>query len=285
MEQIRILIIDDMHLIGEWASMALKSDGHLAGYVEYLDDLEDELNRCRYDIALVDILFTRSHLDGLDAIEIIARCTDRRPDIVLFTDGDDPRRHFIQEAARHPRVVGGLLKNATSREVAICLERVTNGQCYWDPVLEGRLPKKNQPILAEVLSENLSVAKMVCKIAEGYLDHKSLAAVLGKAPKTIQNQLERVRQELRALGEINQDADFKLLQLAAWASSNREYLISWARRNALFEQIATGSHLKPLSADSALIEPAANDVQPGQPPSSEATLKAALRQIGRRRRQ
>lgn len=224
----RVLVLDDHVVFGDGTKLVLEGLGHAAEVCVWLEDLPDlaALHRdTRFDVALLDLVFVRQQFDVLDALEILG---DWRPPpaVVILTAGGESRRHFIEDALNWPSVRGGLPKSASSGDLDRCLTAVLAGGEYYDHEISA-----HRPAWARVPSENLlgRDAQIWFALARGATSHAAIAAELGCRPKTVQNRIRGMGDQLVARG-LATSTQPTLRDLIHYAARHAEYFAAMERR-------------------------------------------------------
>ncbi len=188
---IRVMIAEDQAMVrGALAALlTLEGDIEIVAQVSRGDEVLAAAKNTRPDVALLDI-----EMPGMDGLEAAAVLRDQEPAchvLILTTFG---RPGYLRRAMESG-VVGFLLKDAPSAELASAIRRVMEGERVVDPKLAlAALSEGNNP-LTERERDVLAVAATGASIAE-------IATKLYLSEGTVRNYLSDAIQKLHAANRV-----------------------------------------------------------------------------------
>ena len=188
---IRVMIAEDQAMVrGALAALlTLEGDIEIVAQVSRGDEVLAAAKNTRPDVALLDI-----EMPGMDGLEAAAVLRDQEPAchvLILTTFG---RPGYLRRAMESG-VVGFLLKDAPSAELASAIRRVMEGERVVDPKLAlAALSEGNNP-LTERERNVLAVAATGASIAE-------IATKLYLSEGTVRNYLSDAIQKLHAANRV-----------------------------------------------------------------------------------
>ncbi len=223
----RVVIVEDHLAIAEGTKALLESEGYEVLLVKRPKDVDRTLEEKFAEVAIVDLVFTDDARSGIDVIEdILERSPGTR--IILFTAGDQPRRHHLATAlARYP-VSGGLPKSASKETLFECVRVVLAGGTFFDPEIEAfRPPAGLDP--SEELMRTPAHAAIWCALAAGARTRRALANATRYSERTIGNSIGPMGDKLHELGLVDQQ-DLGIADLASYAERHKEFFQNWEWR-------------------------------------------------------
>lgn len=198
MKKIKILIADDHQILREGLVGCLLSKKDFKVIGEAVDGVEviEMAGKLRPDIVIMDIGLPK--LNGLKATKaILAKYPDIKILVLSAYDDEEYVNEFIKSGAS-----GYLLKNNSSKEVIIAIEKILNGNIYIDSLL-------TQIILCQAV-ENIKSGndnsagnkkltsrekQILSLVAEGKLN-KEIADLLNISIKTVIVHREHIKAKL-----------------------------------------------------------------------------------------
>ncbi len=246
-----IVLVDDDASATDGLALVLQREGHEVVGVNSLDRLVRLLSdpEFRVDVAVVDLLLGEqsSGLQAMDALALRRPC----PRFIVFTSGEGmgSRRQLLCSAHLRHGLAGAVLKRSPLRVAAEAVSLALQGRTYFDPELTMFLPPERS---VEVLLTSRTQASIWISLALGYATHNDIAAAACIARKTYGNQAERMRLQLLDHGLIDETdlvvterssrtRDTLTARLLRFASSHREFLFDWARRNPDGFELSAGA--------------------------------------------
>ena len=188
---IRVMIAEDQAMVrGALAALlTLEGDIEIVAQVARGDEVVAAAQSSHPDVALLDI-----EMPGMDGLDAAAALRDREPRcrvLILTTFG---RPGYLRRAMESG-VVGFLLKDAPSAELAAAIRRIVAGERVVDPKLAlAALSEGNNP-LTERERDVLAAAAPGASIAE-------IAAKLALSEGTVRNYLSVAIQKLHAANRV-----------------------------------------------------------------------------------
>jgi two-component system response regulator DesR len=188
---IRVMIAEDQAMVrGALAALlTLEGDIEIVAQVARGDEVVAAAQSAQPDVALLDI-----EMPGMDGLDAAAALRDQVPGcrvLILTTFG---RPGYLRRAMESG-VVGFLLKDAPSAELAAAIRRIVAGERVVDPKLAlAALSEGNNP-LTEREREVLAVAASGASIAE-------IAMKLSLSEGTVRNYLSVAIQKLHAANRV-----------------------------------------------------------------------------------
>ena len=194
---IRVLLIDDFPLMRDGMAAALQSDGAIE-IVGFADSAEAGLAaalRHRPDVVILDM-----RMPGVSGLSLLERLTVELPDTkVLVVTASEKLDTLLQ--AMSVGAAGYLTKRATPRELIDAVITVHAGTSVVDPSLAAELlrdyARGTRDPDATTSTRALLTARereIVGLVSRGLTD-KEIAAQLYVSPRTVQNQLARIREK------------------------------------------------------------------------------------------
>ncbi len=188
---IRVMIAEDQAMVrGALAALlTLEGDIEIVAQVARGDEVVAAAQSAHPDVALLDI-----EMPGMDGLDAAAALRDQEPQcrvLILTTFG---RPGYLRRAMESG-VVGFLLKDAPSAELAAAIRRIVAGERVVDPKLAlAALSEGNNP-LTERERDVLALAASGPSIAE-------IATKLSLSEGTVRNYLSVAIQKLHAANRI-----------------------------------------------------------------------------------
>jgi DNA-binding NarL/FixJ family response regulator len=195
---VRVVVADDAALLREGLARLLVEAGfEVAGLAADADELFDLVERCRPDVAIVDIRMPPTHTDeGLRAAKEIR---GRWPDVGILVLSQHVRASYALELLSDGTDgIGYLLKERVSDvdELRAGVERVAKGDSVLDPLvveqLVGRPRRGNAPLEHLTAREREVLALM----AEGR-SNKAIAQRLFVTEHTVEKHVKNIFGTLR----------------------------------------------------------------------------------------
>ncbi len=200
----KILLADDHPMILQGTKAFLEENNYV---VSNMCSKGDEALLCieRYlpDIAILDI--SMPQLSGIEVARTVME--NKLPcKIILLTMHNE---HNVFKKAMDYGVYGYLLKNLSSDEILICLEKVINGEKYFSPHLNDELTKRQSD--KEIEKLGVTEKKIVEYIAKNK-NSKQIGELLFLSERTIEWHRRNIIEKLNLPKEKN--------ALLAWAFEN-----------------------------------------------------------------
>jgi DNA-binding NarL/FixJ family response regulator len=210
-EKIKILVVDDQHLIRQGLAtlLSLEDDFEIVG--EAGDGTESVLmvERLSPDVVLMDL-----RMPVCDGVTATSRIRSRFSlvKVLALTTFDD--EELILDAV-HAGVSGYLLKDSPRDQLAAAIRAVHQGNLYMGPTIAPKLvshigrssAKLSSSVLARLTSRELEVLQLIGRGKS----NKEIAAALVITEGTVKNHITRV---LTAIGARDRT------QAALWAQEN-----------------------------------------------------------------
>jgi two-component system NarL family response regulator len=179
MESIRVLIVEDHHVVREGLVALLKVAGGLEVVGEAADGVQAiaQFRMCKPDITLIDLRLPR--LSGVDVIERIRMETPQARFIVLTTyDGDEDIYRALKAGAR-----AYLLKGMTSEDLIDTIHAVHAGKSHIPPAIAERLAERMGA--QDLTPREFEVLEQIV----GGNSNKEIASVLGVSEATVKTHI------------------------------------------------------------------------------------------------
>lgn len=225
-----ILLLDDAAPVTELLADAIRSrTGHDVVTLSRVDDLPALLERCTFDLAVVDLSFPNQPRNGLDALFLINR-TSPVTRLMVLTQGDDWVADALRVAWEAFPLATAMSKSAPVASLIGAINQVlTTGRAPIDPVLQPLLPTSRSPWRSAEgygrLVQHAGHAKLWRALIE--LDHepsyRELAAVTGLSMNTVRNYREQLLGELALHGLSNPS----MREMQVFAKRCRPFLEPW----------------------------------------------------------
>jgi DNA-binding NarL/FixJ family response regulator len=208
---IRVLLVDDFPLMRDGMAVALQADGaiEIVGCADTAESGFAAAQRHRPDVMLVDM-----RMPGASGMSLLERLTAELPEIkVLVVTASEKLDTLLQAVSAG--AAGYLTKRATPRELIDAVITIHAGGSVVAPdlaaeVLRDYARMASDPGGRTVSSRALLTSRereIVGLVSDGMTD-KEIAAKLYVSPRTVQNQLTRIREKT---GSIRRS------DLARWA--------------------------------------------------------------------
>lgn len=181
-EPIRVLVVEDHHVVRQGLVALLKVVGGLQVVGEAADGVEaiEQFRKCRPAVTLIDLRLPR--LGGVEVIQRI-RSTDPQARFVVLTtyDGDEDIYRAMKAGAR-----AYLLKGMTSEELIATIREVHAGRSHIPPPIAERLAER-------VGSEELTRRELdvLEQIVQGQ-SNKEIAAALQVSEATVKTHINNL---------------------------------------------------------------------------------------------
>ncbi len=187
----------------------------------------------RFDVVVSDLVWNNPGLefafDGLDVVNMLI-ATDRLAPVVVAAQGVSLEEEFLQEAARHPQVVGLYQKSNGVPSLLSAVREAAIGRS----MLQER-PDADPPPLFELFrgQRGETAGRLAGAIAAG---RASDAISLARAAQVGVNTANKVASTylgpiIRLRGEHDPDLSLTLATVYRWCGLHARYLVSWCRRH------------------------------------------------------
>lgn len=185
-EPIRIMVVDDHHVVRQGLVALLKTVSGLQVVAEAADGKEaiERFDECQPDVTLMDLRLPR--VGGVEAVAQIRRKHPTARIIVLTTfDGDEDIYRALQAGAK-----GYLLKGMFGEELFDAIRAVHSGKTRIPPVVAERLAERmGGPALT---SRELEVLKIIV----AGRSNKEIAADLSISEATVKTHINNILSKL-----------------------------------------------------------------------------------------
>ena len=194
----RLVLADDSVLLREGVAQLLTQAGFdVVGLAGDADELLEQVERHRPDVAIVDIRMPPTHTDeGLHAAHEIRA---RYPDVGVLVLSQYVRPNYAFELLSDGvERVGYLLKDRVSDldEVAEAIRRIANGGTVLDPLVVSKLvgrPRQEEDALADLSDREREVLALM---AEGRTN-QAIAERLFITERTVEKHVKNILAKLR----------------------------------------------------------------------------------------
>jgi two-component system, NarL family, response regulator DevR len=194
---IRVLLVDDFPLVREGMAVALEADPaiEVVGRADSADSGFSQAMELRPDVVLLDM-----RMPGAGGLVLLERLTAELPNAkVLVITASEKADTLLQAVSAG--AAGYLTKRATQRELIDAVITVHGGGSIVSPLLAAellrdyaRVTRDGGPAVDGHALLTKREREVLALVSEGLTD-KEIAARLYLSPRTVQNQLARVREK------------------------------------------------------------------------------------------
>jgi DNA-binding NarL/FixJ family response regulator len=194
-DKIGIFLVTQNRLLGEALTKIIgeKGDLHVLGAGPFSSEAKDRIALAAPDVLLTDCMMDA--LTGLDMVPEMRRCAPHAKVVLI---GMEPDREIFLNAV-HEGVVGYVLKDASSKEVADAVRAVARGVAVCPPELCLTLFQYVCSGVSFEAGRRLGLTRreqqLVAMIGRG-LTNKEIASQLNLSEHTIKNQVHRMLQKV-----------------------------------------------------------------------------------------
>lgn len=149
-----------------------------------------------------DVLILDINMPIMNGLEVLEKIKEDSPEIkvIIYTMHNEI---FIYQKARSKGVNGYLLKEFALEEIAICLEKISEGNDWFSPRLveltvEGKYDREVENISLLTVSE-----KKILELIARDLNTKNIATTLFISEKTVENHRSNIIRKLQLPNENN----------------------------------------------------------------------------------
>jgi DNA-binding NarL/FixJ family response regulator len=191
--EVRVLVVDDQHLVREGIASLLSVQEGLVVVGTASNGLE-ALERTRStqpDVVLMDI-----RMPELDGVQATAQLKLEHPDVqvVMLTTFDDER--YVREALQ-AGAIGYILKNIPSRDLAEAVRSAHRGIYQLDPAAMQKLAQEVRPARTERALEDLTARETeVLKLVALGTTNREIAVRLQVSEGTVKNHVSNILSRL-----------------------------------------------------------------------------------------
>lgn len=194
MNSVRVLVVDDQHLVREGIASLLSVQDGLEVIGTAANGLEalERTRELQPDVVLMDV-----RMPELDGVQATAKLRLEHPNVqvVMLTTFDDET--YVREALA-AGAIGYILKNIPSADLAEAVQSAHRGIYQLDPAAMHRLakpepkPARTERALDELTSRELEVLKLV---ARG-ITNREIAVRLQVSEGTVKNHVSNILSRL-----------------------------------------------------------------------------------------
>jgi CheY-like chemotaxis protein len=200
-----VLLVDDTTTANVLVAGVIERElGWIVVGCDRPEDVVDVLDSgARFDVALVDLSFPNSELNGLDVLVLLAQ---RVPNcrLVVFTDGDLHVADLLRDSWEAVELASALRKTSSISTLLDTLRAVrTTGSAPIDPVLLPWLPRERSPWRSLDGYSRLVIHAGHAKLWRALIEldeepsYQELAAYTGLKPFTVRNYRTELLEELQ----------------------------------------------------------------------------------------
>lgn len=186
MKKTKIIIVDDHTIVldGIKSLLSKMEDIEISALASNGFEGLEQLKKTKADLVITDL-----NMPGMDGLEFIKTIRKDFPPvkIIVLSLHDEP--HFIRNIMKH-RVQGYILKNDTSSELLIAVERVVNGKTFFSSKINQVLMEQlNGPATEKLLTEReLQIIKLITQ----ELNSKQIAEKLFISERTVETHRKNI---------------------------------------------------------------------------------------------
>jgi DNA-binding NarL/FixJ family response regulator len=149
-----------------------------------------------------DILILDINMPILNGLEVLEKIKNEAPEIkvIIYTMHNEK---FIYEKAKSRGVNGYLLKEFALEEIAICVEKILEGNDWFSPrLVDSTVEGKYEKAVANIIELTVSEKKILELIARDF-NTKNIASNLFVSEKTVENHRSNIIRKLQLPHENN----------------------------------------------------------------------------------
>ncbi len=194
---VRVLLVDDHAVLLDGLSILISAEGDMevVGLATTRSDAVREAERCRPDVAVVDLLIPGG---GLGAISDLREVSPSTQVLVLtILDDTDHLQAVVDRGGR-----GYVVKRSAARELLTAIRTVAAGATHFEPA--SRLLA--QPLGERAFATDVSLSSretQVLRLLALGLTHKEIAARLDVSKKSVDTYRLRLQRKLNLAGRAD----------------------------------------------------------------------------------
>ena len=197
---IKVLIVDDHHLVRQGLSLILNSQEHITFEITELDSGEKAVKehlKVNFDITLMDI--TMGGISGIEATKLIIEHNKSAKIIALSMHNET----FMIKKMVDAGVVGYILKNTEANELIKAIETVLSNQKYYSNEvalkLMGECKEKKRQEFNKSTPQSLKLSNRemeIINLISQQLTNEEIADVLGIGKRTVDSHRQKILEKL-----------------------------------------------------------------------------------------
>lgn len=185
-QKLKILLVDDHTILLDGLKNILLKSG-LAASIETATDGVVALEKLKMSKA--DLVITDLNMPNMDGLEFIKEVRSNFPPtkIIVLSLHDEP--HYIRNVMKH-RVQGYILKNESSTELVLAVERVLDGKTFMSDKINSVLVEQmNKPTAEKLLTDReLQIIKLIAQ----EFSNKQIANKLFISERTVETHRKNI---------------------------------------------------------------------------------------------
>lgn len=196
MKKTKILIVDDHAIVLDGLKSLLSKIENIevAGVANNGEEGLKQLVHTNAELVITDL-----NMPGMDGLEFIKTIRNDFPPtkIIVLSLHDEP--HFIKSIMKH-RVQGYILKNDTSSELVLAIEKVLDGKTYLSSKISQILMEQlNEPNTEKLLTgRELEIIKLIA----GECSNKKIAEQLFISERTVETHRKNIFRKTNSINIV-----------------------------------------------------------------------------------
>lgn len=196
MKKTKILIVDDHAIVLDGLKSLLSKIENIevAGVANNGEEGLKQLAHTKAELVITDL-----NMPGMDGLEFIKTIRNDFPPtkIIVLSLHDEP--HFIKSIMKH-RVQGYILKNDTSSELVLAIEKVLDGKTYLSSKISQILMEQlNEPNTEKLLTgRELEIIKLIA----GECSNKKIAEQLFISERTVETHRKNIFRKTNSINIV-----------------------------------------------------------------------------------